>query len=432
MTMITPGSEKAEAQLPLTVRAFQVQQEDRNSSIFETDPILLDDDSCNEDNGLVSLYERSFPVGSIFSFPVQATSPSRYSDEDDGSDEAEECFDSFKVPATFRVPECTRLTIDSVSIDPASSGTSSSLSLYLSTDSNPDYLCLCPNISNQNNSRNGLGVSVIGPAIVQMALVSHGDESDLDLSHYVHPWASVNVFGSVCIVDEHVAKVVSQSKVAVEECMNDEEVEQKKEEHITPTKKRKLNPDPDCTEPPSKITNQKNITSSIEHSSIEPVKLSRKQRKKQAEQKAKELAETIAKEQGFSEVSTKKSTPAPKLRSLTKPRSIKGGIRIQDMLHGTGSTVKPGRKVGINYVGVFPDNDKVFDKNMSKSNPLQFRVGTGEVIKGLERGLEGMKVGGERIIVIPPKLGYGKKQNGKIPGDSTLQFTVHLLSVGNK
>ena len=435
--------------IPLTVTGFQVQKEDRTSSIFETDPILLDDDDLNEENEMVSIYERSFPVGSIFSFPVQATPPSL--DLNDGcSNESEENFDSFKVPATFKVPECTRLTIDSISIDPASSGTSSSLSLYLSTDSNPDYLCLCPNITNQCNSRNGLGLSVIGPAIVQMALVSHivesremSIDSESDLSHYVHPLACVNVFGRVGIVDEHVANIVSQSKLAVQELVNDEVDEygakQTKEEQIPTerqkdmvTKKRKLISSTERIEPHNKVSNEDN-TSLIEHSSIQPIQLSKKQRKKQAKQKAKELSEVIAKEKGFSEVPLKKSATAMKLRkrSLTKPRSIKGGIRIQDILHGTGSTVKAGRIVGINYVGTFPENEKVFDKNMSKNNPLQFRVGTGEVIKGLERGMEGMKVGGERIIIVPPSLGYGKKQTGNIPGDSTLQFTVNLLSVGN-
>jgi len=73
----------------------------------------------------------------------------------------------------------------------------------------------------------------------------------------------------------------------------------------------------------------------------------------------------------------------------------------------------------------------VFDKNHSKQHPLVFRQGTGEVIRGLERGLEGMKVGGERVINIPSKLGYGTKGAGDdIPPDSDLTFEVKLLKVG--
>ncbi len=82
------------------------------------------------------------------------------------------------------------------------------------------------------------------------------------------------------------------------------------------------------------------------------------------------------------------------------------------------------------YEAAFP-NGKVFDKSKNRNNPFTFRQGTGEVIKGLEKGLEGMKVGGEREITIPPEQGYGKAGSGKVvPPNSTLVFSVQLVGLG--
>ena len=91
-----------------------------------------------------------------------------------------------------------------------------------------------------------------------------------------------------------------------------------------------------------------------------------------------------------------------------------------------------GKMISINYEGTFPDvkDTPVFDKNQSRSNPLSFRHGCGSVIKGLDVGLKGMRVGGEREIKIPAEMGYGKKKNGKIPANSVLLFYVKLVKVG--
>ena len=119
-------------------------------------------------------------------------------------------------------------------------------------------------------------------------------------------------------------------------------------------------------------------------------------------------------------------------KSLTRERRIEGGVTVRDIVIGVGQSVKPGRKVSINYEGSLASDGSVFDKNKSKTSPLNFRPGTGEVIKGLDKGMEGMKVGGERIITIPPAMGYGKKGNAMIPKNSTLVFTVKLLGVGGR
>jgi FKBP-type peptidyl-prolyl cis-trans isomerase len=184
------------------------------------------------------------------------------------------------------------------------------------------------------------------------------------------------------------------------------------------------------------IQNDQNLETPVE-------KLSKKERRKLAKQKEKELQQALLQDRGVITTTTSNGNETTKTNktnstqkiSLTKQRSLPGGLLIRDIIHGTGASVQTGRKVSINYTGSFPDTGKIFDKNTSSKNPLVFRVGTGMVIKGLERGLEGMKVGGERIITIPPELGYGKKGTGGaggIPPNAILTFEVKLVSVGGK
>ncbi|KAL7510368.1 hypothetical protein ACHAXN_007298 [Cyclotella atomus] len=172
------------------------------------------------------------------------------------------------------------------------------------------------------------------------------------------------------------------------------------------------------------------------------IKLTKKQRKQLAEEKAKQLEETLTaardtKSESKSKKKKKKKLtkadeeePIAKPTSLTRERRLPGGIVVSDILIGTGTTVSSGRKISLHYTGKLT-NGKVFDKNHSRTQPLQFRQGTGEVIRGLERGLEGMRVGGERLITVPAALGYGEKGAGvDIPPDSDLLFEVKVLKVG--
>lgn len=181
----------------------------------------------------------------------------------------------------------------------------------------------------------------------------------------------------------------------------------------------------------------------------ETTKLSKKQRKELAQQKAKQLEEALSanREAEASETDEMKSSkkkkkkkakstddseevPKAKLTSLTRERRLAGGIILRDILVGTGATVTPGRRILLHYTASLLSTGQVFDKNHSKTQPLQFRQGTGEVIRGLERGLEGMKVGGERVITVPAALGYGSKGiKGSIPPDSDLSFEVRLVGM---
>ena len=100
---------------------------------------------------------------------------------------------------------------------------------------------------------------------------------------------------------------------------------------------------------------------------------------------------------------------------------------VQDEVVGTGATAEAGDTVTVNYTGKL-DNGTVFDTSVGKK-PFQFILGVGQVIPGWDQGVAGMKVGGKRILIVPPSLAYGPNDYGPIPGNSTLTFEVDLLDV---
>ena len=103
-------------------------------------------------------------------------------------------------------------------------------------------------------------------------------------------------------------------------------------------------------------------------------------------------------------------------------------IQSKDILVGSGDVAVAGKQVTVNYTGVFSDGKK-FDSSLDRGVPFTFTLGSGMVIKGWDIGVEGMKVGGKRILVVPPELGYGASDYGPIPGNSTLIFEIELLGV---
>jgi len=114
----------------------------------------------------------------------------------------------------------------------------------------------------------------------------------------------------------------------------------------------------------------------------------------------------------------------------TQDTSMQQAAQVQskDIVVGTGDIAVAGKQVTVHYVGVFSDGKK-FDSSIDRGAPFTFKLGAGEVIKGWDIGVEGMKVGGKRILVVPPSLGYGEKDYGPIPGNSTLIFEIQLLGV---
>ncbi len=105
-------------------------------------------------------------------------------------------------------------------------------------------------------------------------------------------------------------------------------------------------------------------------------------------------------------------------------------LEITDLVVGDGAEAKAGSTVSVHYVGVAHSTGEEFDASFNRGAPLQFRLGIGQVISGWDTGVQGMKVGGRRRLVIPPHLGYGDRGAGGVikPGE-TLIFVVDLLEV---
>ena len=109
------------------------------------------------------------------------------------------------------------------------------------------------------------------------------------------------------------------------------------------------------------------------------------------------------------------------------------GLQYEDSVVGEGDEAKKGQSVTVHYTGwLFNDGEKgaKFDSSLDRRDPFVFSLGAGMVIRGWDEGVAGMKVGGERTLIIPAELGYGARgAGGVIPPNATLQFDVKLLAV---
>jgi len=116
------------------------------------------------------------------------------------------------------------------------------------------------------------------------------------------------------------------------------------------------------------------------------------------------------------------------------PRTTPSGLQIEDIVLGTGDAAAFGKDVLVHYTGWLHGIDgeagRKFDSSHDRHQPFGFALGKGNVIAGWEEGVEGMRTGGKRRLVIPPALGYGEFGAGNvIPPNATLLFEVELLEV---
>jgi len=118
----------------------------------------------------------------------------------------------------------------------------------------------------------------------------------------------------------------------------------------------------------------------------------------------------------------------------TPPAATKA-LEIVELQPGTGSEIAPGQTAVVNYTGWLYEasaaetKGRQFDSSVGSGAPLRFKLGGGEVIKGWDQGVPGMKIGGKRRLTIPPDLAYGDGGAGPIPPGATLVFDVELLAV---
>ncbi|MGH8060678.1 MAG: FKBP-type peptidyl-prolyl cis-trans isomerase [Pseudoxanthomonas sp.] len=107
------------------------------------------------------------------------------------------------------------------------------------------------------------------------------------------------------------------------------------------------------------------------------------------------------------------------------------GLQFEDTIVGTGADAKSGRNVTVHYTGWLYENGEQgakFDSSKDRGEPFMFALGAGMVIKGWDEGVQGMKEGGQRTLIIPANLGYGARgAGGVIPPNATLKFDVELL-----
>ena len=116
--------------------------------------------------------------------------------------------------------------------------------------------------------------------------------------------------------------------------------------------------------------------------------------------------------------------------------TLPSGLQYEDTVAGSGAEATAGQNVRVHYTGWLHDpaaengRGRKFDSSKDRGTPFSFSLGAGEVIRGWDEGVQGMKVGGKRKLTIPPNLGYGARgAGGVIPPNATLVFEVELLAV---
>jgi FKBP-type peptidyl-prolyl cis-trans isomerase len=343
-------------------------------------------------------YRRCFSVGAIFAVKVASFTTA---------------FLSVSIPAG------TSLTITTANSN--NEGDDDTATLYI-IDEEEQLMPLC--CIQKGSTVAGLGLTWVGPQDIQLK-ASGGN---------------VNLFGSVApaMYEYKNLSIIEDIEQHIEnDSLLETNVSSKKRKMSESESQQEIRPIVN-EEESNKVAKGLEVTAS--HSSNyeedqDSSQLSKKQRRKLAKQKAKELAEAVAllnkhEVKGKKQPLEENKTVTKKVPLLAKERRLPSGVLVKDLIIGMGPTVQLGRNVSILYEGAFPTG-KVFDKNKNRNKPLTFRLGTGEVIRGLEKGLEGMKVGGEREITIPPELGYGKKGSSNVvPPNSTLVFSVQLVGLG--
>jgi len=186
-------------------------------------------------------------------------------------------------------------------------------------------------------------------------------------------------------------------------------------------------------EPVKEVNDKENeTTNKPAEENTELTKSAKKKKKKEGkgeDSPVKPVAETKTEEVVETKTPKKEATEAKKTPAKTPKRTLKGGIQLEDLKVGNGPEATGKKMIGMYYEGKLKSNNKVFDSCL-RGKPFKFRLGAGEVIKGWDVGIEGMKVGGKRRLSIPPAMAYGAKgAPPDIPANSHLVFEVECKAV---
>ena len=125
---------------------------------------------------------------------------------------------------------------------------------------------------------------------------------------------------------------------------------------------------------------------------------------------------------GCSSAETDKPVPG------AEDKTIEPTVKIEDLKEGTGEPAKLGDWLEVHYTGWLTDGT-MFDSSLDRQQPLKLRLGSGQVIRGWEKGLVGMKLWGKRKLTILPELAYGSQPRSNIPANSTLVFEIELVGL---
>ncbi|XP_018332242.1 46 kDa FK506-binding nuclear protein [Agrilus planipennis] len=239
--------------------------------------------------------------------------------------------------------------------------------------------------------------------------------------------------------DMNFSDILKEEGLEEEESGDDEENEEESSDEIAAEGSEDDEKGEDGAEEESSLSDDAFEPEKPKVNGVTPKKKEKKQNQektpKQNQQKTpkKELGKTPKEAKSAQkEKKTEKGEKTPsKEQSMpqAKKKILEGGVQVQDLVVGNGQLAKPGKLVQVYYEGRLKNNNKVFD-SAKQGSGFKFRLGSQEVIKGWDVGIQGMKVGGKRRIVCPPNMAYGQKGSPPvIPSNSTLIFEVELKNV---
>ncbi|XAR71792.1 Peptidylprolyl isomerase [Bertholletia excelsa] len=175
-----------------------------------------------------------------------------------------------------------------------------------------------------------------------------------------------------------------------------------------------------------KLTTEKNnLSISTDSVAEDKKKKKKKKNKKQGNEVDGTSDQTLVNKHGSAGEMDNKTESKP-----FQVRTFPNGLVVEELAMGKpdGKKASPGKKVSVHYIGKLHKNGKIFDSNVGRA-PFKFRLGIGQVIKGWDVGVNGMRIGDKRRLTIPPSMGYGAKGAGPIPPNSWLVFDVELVDV---